>query len=277
MTETLPSLLGLKVPDSPLLGPLLSYLHEHTSPATVNHSIRAAYWALLINTRLPPYADAPPGKINLELVVLAQLMHDLGWATTRDLLSDDKRFEIDGANLAVKFIEDHKHVLTAEQAKSWSRLEIETLWTAIADHAMMSVAPYHPSPEVVLINMGITADFFGPYLPPPLPPGLITEQEYTEVLKHFPREGFKDEVKQIFCGLCREKPETTFDNWQCQFGTLMGLDGKGSGKEEFKKRVEESAIVPGLMASLDACRKLEVEDTLSKPREKREKYWYEAE
>ena len=162
MTETLPSLLGLKVPDSPLLGPLLSHLREHTSPATVNHSILAAYWALLINTRLPPYASAPPGKINLELVVLAQLMHDLGWATTRDLLSDDKRFEIDGANLAFKFIEDHKHVLTAEQAKSWSRLEIETLWTAIAVHAMMSVAPYHPSPEVVLINMGITADFFGP-------------------------------------------------------------------------------------------------------------------
>ena len=57
----------------------------------------------------------------------------------------------------------------------------------------------------------------------------------------------------------------------------MGLDGKGSGKEEFKKRVEESAIVPGLMASLDACRKLGVEDKLSKPREKREKYWYEVE
>lgn len=277
MGETLPSLLGLTVPSSPLLSPLLSYLRQHTSPSTVNHSIRSAYWSLLLGTRLPQFASAPPGAVNLELVVLASIMHDLGWATTKDLISADKRFEVDGANLAVKFITDHKDTLSAKHADAWSAHDLDTVWSAIALHTSPSIAHNHPRPEVALVQLGILADFFGHNLPPPFPPGLIKEEEVYEVIKAYPREGFKDEMVQIFCGICRTKPETTFDNWQSEFGITWGLDTKGAGKEEFKKRVEEAGIVSKLIPALEACAEIEPEDKLSQPREGREKYWYEAE
>lgn len=106
----------------------------------------------------------------------------------------------------------------------------------------------------MVAQMGIGADFFGPYYPPgSTEPGqLILVEEYTEIVSAFPRAGFKGDMIGIMCGLCRNKKETTWDNYVGEFGAEFGLDGKGSGKEEFAAEYEARRnIMPTLLASLD--------------------------
>ena len=190
--------------------------------------------------------------------MLALLMHDLGWATTKELLSKDKRFEVDGAELAVKFVQDHIHEVSGGE-KEWDKQRLEDLWTAIALHTSPTIVSHHPNPLHGLVGLSIVADFFGPNLPPPLGKGIITVDEYKAIVKAFPREHFKDNLIEVFCGLCREKEETTFDNFASAFGQKFGLDGKGAGREEFVKKCEERNFADWFMAGLDGCAEIEKE------------------
>lgn len=75
------------------------------------------------------------------------------------------------------------------------------------------------------------ADFWGPAFR-----GLtITVEENQEIVDAFPRLGFKESFLGIMCGLCEFKPETTYDNFVGDYGVVFGVDGKGKGKEEFRK------------------------------------------
>ena len=169
----------------------------------------------------------------------------MGWATTESLISNDKRFEVDGAYIARDFITKHG---------DWDKHRVQLLWDAIALHTSPSIA-HHKEPEVFATNLGIMADFFGPNLP--LPGSPISIDEYKEVVGAFPRLGFKDEVRGILCGLCRDKPETTYDNFVADFGKAYGLDGKGEQKDEFVKQCEENDIVKRLNSGLMALEQYE--------------------
>lgn len=256
--QGLPTIAALTPPVSPFLPAVLSHIRDHTSLATVNHSIRAVYFSLLLAKKLPNFSAAvSSGLINLETVSLALLMHDLGWATTKELLSNDKRFEIDGAELAVKFIEEQQQIQTAESApgqeNGWDKSRLELLWTAVALHTTPSIAQHHPNLTVTLVQLSIVCDFFGPNLPPPLPKGTVTVDEYRAIVQKFPRAGFKEDFVQIMCGLCREKKETTFDNFVRDFGRRFGLDGNGAGAEEYTKEWEGKNVADMLLSALDAC------------------------
>lgn len=235
------------LPSNPLINAAYAYLKEHTSACTVNHCLRSAVYALLIARKFPPLAAA---NLDLEAVVLSAILHDLGWATTKSLLSVDKRFEIDGANLARDFINSSPTTNPVE----WDKHRTQLLWDAIALHTTPSIAQ-HKEPEVVATQLGITADFLGPNLP--LPGNVISVDEYKEVVAAFPRLDFGGELVKIMCGLCRDKKKTTFDNFVGDFGKIYGLDGKGAGKEEWKKTVEENAAPGLLMGGLEACKQWE--------------------
>jgi len=126
------------------------------------------------------------------------------------------------------------------------------VWDSIALHEIASIAPYK-EPEVALVHFGVMADFFGPNFP-----GVaISVEEYKEIAAAFPREGFTEKLVQIFCGLCRDKPETTFDNDVKEFGLAFGLDGKGTGKEEFRKQVEGVHLAQKFVGLLTACDNVE--------------------
>ena len=103
--------------------------------------------------------------------------------------------------------------------------------------------------------MGILADFVGPNFP--LAGNPITVEKYKEIVGAFPRAGFSGEVVDILCGLCRDKPETTFDNFASGFGKLYGLDGQGGGKEEWIKTCDENDQTKRLMGGLQACKQWE--------------------
>jgi hypothetical protein len=135
-------------------------------------------------------------------------------------------------------------------------------------HTSRSIAPFG-SLEVATAHLGITADFTGPRFPAnpwgdpssssssPLSPRswssanpsnnpttdaigtVITIEEFREVLGAFPYAGFGEQgVRGILCGLCRDKPATTFDNFVGKVGSGrefdLDLDGKGKDREVYE-------------------------------------------
>ncbi|ELR05436.1 hypothetical protein GMDG_01731 [Pseudogymnoascus destructans 20631-21] len=57
----------------------------------------------IISAKIPAIADR-----DLEVHAVAALLHDIGWDPTGELVSEDKRFEVDGANAARDFL--HREV-----------------------------------------------------------------------------------------------------------------------------------------------------------------------
>lgn len=214
MASPLPDLPSIDItfPSTPLILAALAYTKQHTSFEISNHCVRSAYWALIIAGKHDDFVSAP---VDMRLTVFAILMHDLGWAATKELLSKDKRFEVDGADLARSFLKDYPE-------EKWDQQRVQLAWDAIALHTTPSIA-LHKEREVCLTHMGIAADFFGGNTPG----GLITAEEYRTVEKLFPRTGFKEELVRTLCGLCRDKAETTFDNLAGEAGREYGYDGKG--------------------------------------------------
>ncbi|KAK0749005.1 hypothetical protein B0T18DRAFT_436685 [Schizothecium vesticola] len=218
----------LSLPSTPLLQAAHAFLLRHTSPSTTNHCLRSAFFALLLLRRLPAPPTTPQNEIDTEALLLAIILHDLGWSTTPSLLSTTKRFEVDGANAARDFFLSH-----AGGEKDARRVQL--VWDAIALHTTPSIA-LHKEREVAVAAMGIAADFQGAYFSLSGGAGelggLITVEEHQEIVRGFPREGFRGELVGIMCGLCRDKPETVVDNFVGDFGVVYGLDGEGGGREE---------------------------------------------
>ena len=246
---------GVSPANNPLIASTLAFVREHTSLSTTNHSIRALYFALILAQKVPPFQQ-PSFKLDPTLLAYCELTHDLGWAKTASLISSDKRFEVDSANNALKFLSEHGDL--REQTK-WQQRELELIWTAIAVHATPSIGHNHPDLHVMLVGIGILADFFGPNMPPPFPPGIITVDEYKAVIKAFPRAGFYTEFPEIMCGFCKNKPETTFDNFVSDFGIMFGTDGKGAGKEEFKAAKDKAGLTNAILGALEGCKEHENE------------------
>lgn len=96
--------------------------------------------------------------------------------------------------------------------------------------------------------------------PNPRGPGdvaLITGRGY-EVMRVFPRAGFNREgFKDIMCRLCRDKPQTTYDNVVGAFGRAFGTDGVGGGRDQYVEAWEGSQGPQVLLAGLDALETLD--------------------
>lgn len=237
--------IDLQPPPSILASKAFTYATQHCTEAVYNHVIRSAYWGMIIAKKIPEFRNNP--SLNLEAVFVSCILHDMGWAKTPELLSADKRFEVDGANIARDFIEAEQSHLSTEP---WSHATIQRIWDSIALHTTPSIAE-HAAPEVALTNLGITADFAGPALTGPDGKPLILIEEYRAVMKAFPRAGFNSEgFKSIMCWLCRTKPETTYDNFVGEYGCQFGPDGNGEGIEEFREawtaRQSSHILPPGL-------------------------------
>ncbi|KAJ3499104.1 hypothetical protein NLG97_g613 [Lecanicillium saksenae] len=255
MAECLPNLpsFGLELPQSKIVNAALAFAKEHCNLLTYNHAVRAAYWAAIIAKKDQSFS----GKLDLELVVLSCILHDMGWAETKDLLSSDKRFEVDGANVARDFINNFI-AQNATDASAWDQNRIQRCWDSIALHTTFSIARF-AAPEVAVAACGILADFQGPFFPNgPGGDNLITMDEYHAVMKLFPRAGMTaDGFTKLMCGICRDKGATTFDNFVGDFGVQFGLDGAGAGKDAFAQAREDTNVIKLLLGGLVALEKLD--------------------
>ncbi|MCJ1310729.1 hypothetical protein MMC25_004395 [Agyrium rufum] len=209
------TLAGIRVADTPAITASITFLRAHSDEFTYNHCMRSWLFGAAMAQKLPHLKD-----VDLEVHAVSTILHDLGWDFSSDIVSKDKRFEVDGANAAVEF-------LKREVEPTWDERRMQLVWDSIALHTTISIVKYK-EPVVALCSLGIGIEFMGP---DSSLEGSLTWKEYDEIAKEFPRMKFIKGVREVIGHLCRTKPETTYDNFASSIGvryvegyTLEGRD-----------------------------------------------------
>ncbi|QNK81932.1 HD domain-containing protein [Nakamurella sp. PAMC28650] len=175
---------GSEIPDTDLVREATTILRKFADDNLFHHSRRVFLFGSL-------KAAARGLDVDPELAYVGGLFHDLG--LTQQYRRQDQRFEIDGADVAYRFLRDHGR--TEQQARD--------VWLAIALHTTPEI-PLHLSPEVAVVTLGVEADVLG------LDLDQITEQQRAEVVAVHPRPDFKNRVLTAFHDGMVDRPDTTF-------------------------------------------------------------------
>ena len=175
---------GIKIPDSTIAQQATELLLEHGSVFLYNHSLRSFCFASLNGTQ---------GKIlyDPELLYVSSVFHDLGLCPHYS--SPDKAFEVDGANAARDFLRSH----------GLSQQTLQLVWDTIALHTMPAIAA-HKEAEVALLNYGVALDVVGKGYQH------LSNEHREEIIKQFPRTGFKKEIIPTFFEGYKDKTDTTY-------------------------------------------------------------------
>ncbi len=217
MSTTLPTktIAGVTVPDTPLVSSALSHARENSSDQTYNHIVRSLLLGFLISDKIPHLAQR-----DREAHAIAAVLHDLGFPIGHpahsQIISADKRFEVDGANAARTFLQQHG------KNEEWDKHRLQLVWDAIALHTIGSIV-FEKEAECQATSYGIWADFQGPDR---VPGGLLSHDEYKAICDEYPRLGLMKALKENMCHLCLSKPGTTYDNTVGEWGDRY-LGGEG--------------------------------------------------
>ena len=177
---------GIPIPDSTLAAEATELVRDTESELLFDHSLRVYLFGALQGRRLGLSYDP-------ELLYLGAIFHDLG--LTEEYRSPDERFEVDGANAARRFLEQHG---VPEAA-------IDVVWDAIAPHTTPGI-PRWKQPEVALVTAGVELDVLG------LGYDDVPADAREQVLAAFPRVDFKRRIVQAFADGIKHKPQTAFGN-----------------------------------------------------------------
>src|SRR4249919_2888771 len=165
------SVAGVAIPDSKLAREVTELVRDTESPLLFHHSSRVYYWGALTGNRRGLRFDP-------ELLYAGAMFHDMG--LTPQYASADKRFEVDGANVARDFLRSHG---IAER-------DIETVWTAIALHTTPGV-PQFMHPVIALVTAGVEMDVLG------IAYSEFSDAEREAVVQAYPRsDRFKEDIIQ---------------------------------------------------------------------------------
>ncbi|KAJ4354294.1 uncharacterized protein N0V89_006028 [Didymosphaeria variabile] len=130
-------LAGVTVPDTPLISKAINFARKHGSESTYNHVLRSLLLGFIIADKILPSRDR-------EVHAIAALLHDLGFPIGHPpestIISEDKRFEIDGAHAARAFL--RKEGLSED----WDEHRLQLVWDAIALHTIGSIV-FEKEPE----------------------------------------------------------------------------------------------------------------------------------
>jgi hypothetical protein len=163
---------GVTIPDTPLITAALQFARDVSTDSTYNHIVRSFLFGFIIADKLPHTAER-----DREAHAIAAILHDVGFPIGHpphsDIISPDKRFEVDGAHAARKFLQEHG------KSDDWDKHRLQLVWDAIALHTIGSVV-FEKEPEVQACAYGIWADFQGPDR---VPGGVFTWEEYNAVVK----------------------------------------------------------------------------------------------
>ena len=178
---------GIAVPDSALAREITELVRDTENDLLYHHSRRVWFFAALTG-------DARALKYDPELLYAAAMFHDMGLVPAH--ASADKRFEVDGANVARDFL----------RRKGVAEADIETVWTSIALHTTPGIPPYM-RPEIALLTAGVEMDVLG------LGFEHVRTIDRESVAEAHPRgPAFKQGIVDAFYQGIRNKPETTFGN-----------------------------------------------------------------
>jgi HD domain len=143
---------GIDLPDSDIACAATQFALDVSQTFVANHCVRSYLFA-----RELAAAKGLRGDVDYddELVFLACILHDLG---ATDFGNGNQRFEVDGADAAARFLQEHG----VQEAR------VTTVWQAIALHTSVGLA-HRFGPEHAVAQMGIGADVVGTdrqFLPP---------------------------------------------------------------------------------------------------------------
>ena len=175
---------GIAIPDSSLAVAATELVRDTESDLLFDHSLRVYLFASLQGRRLGLSYDP-------ELLYIGAIFHDMG--LTEKYRSQDERFEVDSANTARRFLEQH----------GVPEASIEIVWDAIALHTTPGI-PKWKKPEVALVTAGVELDVMG------LGYDQVPADARNQVLAAFPRVDFKRRIVQAFAEGFAHKPQTTF-------------------------------------------------------------------
>ncbi|TKC87774.1 HD domain-containing protein [Trinickia terrae] len=178
---------GIKIPDSAMARAATEFVRDTEPDLLYHHSRRVFLFGALTGERQGL-------KYDPELLYIGAMFHDVGLVEAYS--SKTERFEVDGANAARDFLEQH----------GVNGYDIEQVWASIALHTTPGI-PKHMKPVVALVTAGVEMDVLG------LAYDEFTESQRTQVVAAHPRvETFKNDIIDAFAGGTIHKPETTFGN-----------------------------------------------------------------
>lgn len=181
MTETIA---GVTIPDTQLVRETTELVRAATDDLLFHHSRRVFLFGAL-QGRLRGLTPDP------ELLYVGAMCHDLG--LTERYATADRRFEVDGANAAQRFLTEHG--VSDEAARR--------VWLGIALHTTPGV-PEFLEPEIALVTAGVETDVLGIGYRD-LDPALVSE-----VTAAHPRPNFKKQILAAFTNGVIHRPRTTF-------------------------------------------------------------------
>ena len=133
-----------------------------------------------------------------ELVAVAVLLHDLGLARGG---APDRRFEVVGADAGRAFALAH----------DMGERRAEMIWDSIALHTTASIAQ-HKGTDVACCQHGIACDYGGVGYQE------MGDSDKKAILSAYPRLDMKNQLTTCLCGIVKNHPNTTKDNFIADFG-----------------------------------------------------------
>src|SRR3954468_21347400 len=176
----------LQVPDTRLAREATELVRETTDDLVYHHSRRVYLFGSMQGHNRDLSFDP-------ELLYIGAMFHDLGLGAS--FHSSGRRFEVDGAEEAKRFLQDH----------GVPQDSIRRVWTAIALHTTPGV-PEFMEPEVALVTAGVEYDVLG------IGYHDVSDADRAEIVALHPRPDFKHKILQAFTEGIAPRPETTFGN-----------------------------------------------------------------
>ncbi len=182
------SVAGIVIPRSPVAQAAAALSRQACPDMLFNHSMRTYLFGAL-------HERYHGRTFNADAAFVAAALHDLGLLKAFE--TDGTPFEVDSANAAERLALENG--LPPDTAK--------LVWNAAAMHDMRWAVVEKQNSTVELVAAGAAADVVGP------DEGMISQAATAEVLKAFPRLGFKVRFSQLLTDHCKRKPLSQLGTW----------------------------------------------------------------
>jgi hypothetical protein len=142
---------GIPVPNTALINSSIALAQQNMPIQGFNHVMRAWLNGQAIINRMPREQRR---EVDEEAFGVASILHDMGWAFGTPFVSQDKRFEVDGADAA------REHV-KRNGGRGWDKHRVQLVWDAVALHTTRDIGAYKEI-EVQLTSAGTLTELVGP-------------------------------------------------------------------------------------------------------------------
>lgn len=232
---------SLSFPRTELALTTLHFVRDIEDPAIFNHSMRTYVFGRLAGEQR---GLRPGHDYDDELFFVASLLHDAGLSREGN---GDQTFDIDGADLAARFLD--------EQGMAPQRVEV--VWDAVALHLHPGIAE-RKRPEIALVSVGAGLDL-GDDDPPVLPAGQ-TDRVHAVLPRLHAAAVLYDEVLAQALDKPHKAPPFTMpgellrqwsgEPWPTWRELMSGPSGRGD-YEGYRSRLPERPVRPAPTAQAD--------------------------